>query len=103
MEPQLNQYGNAQSIQISAGELAEIRQLQHEVKALRALNRLALELHSITSELSSSATLASTMPARWPTGLSALNSKKSGWWRVALGKSVQSRVGLGGRRAMEEF
>lgn len=52
MEPQLNQYGNAQSIAISAGELAEIRQLQHEVKALRALNRLALELHSITSELS---------------------------------------------------
>lgn len=52
MEPQLEQHDKVQSIAISAGEIAEIRQLQREVKALRALNRLALELHSITSELS---------------------------------------------------
>lgn len=50
MEPQLDQHGNAQSIAISASELAEICQLRQEVKSLRALNRLALELHTVTTD-----------------------------------------------------
>lgn len=50
MDPQLNQQSGTDQTVCSAGEQSEIKQLRHEVATLRALNRLALELHSIATD-----------------------------------------------------
>jgi diguanylate cyclase (GGDEF)-like protein len=50
MEPQLNQQMDAQTALWSAEGQAEIRQLRQQVAVLQALNRLALELHSVATD-----------------------------------------------------
>lgn len=52
MEPQFNQQSAATETSCSVDGQSEITQLRHEVATLRALNSLALELHSLTTERS---------------------------------------------------
>ncbi len=50
MDPQRNQQDVALAASISSAQQTELVQLRQEVKTLRALNRLALDLHAVSTE-----------------------------------------------------
>lgn len=50
MDPQLDPHSNEQATTEAHVEQPEIRQLKQQVKSLQALNRLAMELHTVATE-----------------------------------------------------